>query len=609
MAAVADGVPTRKSPIFSPERAKARLRKLLLGCLILIGLPVALVIGRAYTQLEHETLYQYRVSAEQVIAQLNQRLFDALKPEEDRAFDDYHFFKVADGQRGVFELSPLASLSAASRFPGLAGYFQIEPNGGFSTPLVPDAIPPSVELASFGVTPAELERRRQLRRVLLDILSSTALIGAFHPTNLAPGTGTQQGQVSQSASPATVVAQSPSLLPPSANVASQLLEQRVPRKSVVNMLESSEVVASKKEERAPLQKGAQQIKVTRFEAEIDPFQMMLLPDKNLAFFRKVWRNEQRFIQGFVVDREKLFRFLVEASFYTSALSRDCVLTLRHGGGVLARYEPTPASRFGPGISNAIFWKASLSPPLNDLELTFSAGALSPPTGRTVLHLFTALISLVLVGGLIGVYRLAVGQVEMAAQRTDFVSAVSHELKTPLTSIRMYAEMLKSGMGTDPAKRKTYLDYILSESERLSRLISNVLQLARLSRASPEGLGARAVGEVREFRAPELLEVAREKVASQVQAAGFQLVTRSSPDATGLIVAVEEDCFVQIFINLVDNALKFSAQSERKVIEIGLDRGRPAARAGCAVFSVRDYGPGVPKDQMRKIFNLFYRAED
>src|SRR5205814_961221 len=80
------------------------------------------------------------------------------------------------------------------------------------------------------------------------------------------------------------------------------------------------------------------------------------------------------------------------------------------------------------------------------------------------------------------YRFAVGQLRHARQQQDFVSAVSHELKTPLTSIRMYGEMLKAGWADD-AKKQTYYDYIHSESERLSRLIENVLQLARLTRGS------------------------------------------------------------------------------------------------------------------------------
>ena len=78
------------------------------------------------------------------------------------------------------------------------------------------------------------------------------------------------------------------------------------------------------------------------------------------------------------------------------------------------------------------------------------------------------------------YRLGVKQIRLTRQQQDFVSAVSHELKTPLTSIRMYGEILREGWA-DEEKKKTYYAYIHDESERLSRLISNVLQLARMTR--------------------------------------------------------------------------------------------------------------------------------
>ena len=112
------------------------------------------------------------------------------------------------------------------------------------------------------------------------------------------------------------------------------------------------------------------------------------------------------------------------------------------------------------------------------------------------------------------YRFAVGQLRLARQQQDFVSAVSHELKTPLTSIRMYGEMLKAGWA-DEAKKQTYYDYIQSESERLSRLIDNVLQLARLTRSSHR-IDAKSV------RVTELLDLVRSKVATQVERAGFEL---------------------------------------------------------------------------------------
>jgi len=606
MAAINKTSVRRKSIFSHPADTKARLRKLIVGCFVLIALPIAFVIYRAYTELDHATLYRYRVSSEEVLAQLNQRLFELLKPEEDRPFDDYHFFKVADGQRGVFEVSPLSSLSATDKVPGLVGYFQIGPDGALSSPIVPEAIPPSADPASLGITYSELQIRIERRHQLSEILASTRL--GDREVDAAPlKDGHAQGQVAETSGSnrkrdqtEQLEQQAGKFFPNTANNATQLLEQRASRKSMVSVFEKQERLSPK---------------VTQFEAEIEPFQVMFLPKEKLAFFRRVWRDNQRFIQGFVVNRNQLFQFLAGASFYTNALSAESVLTLRHSGRVLARYDPIPSEDRAGRVSKAatnegiVFAKAFLSPPLNELELVFSTGALQPAVGRTSLHLMTTLICLVLIGGLVSVYRLAVGQIELAAERSDFVSAVSHELKTPLTSIRMYAEMLQSGIAVDPVKLGAYLQYILSESERLSRLISNVLQLARLSRGTNGS--TRSQGDVPTFSAVELLEVARLKIESQTQAAGFKLEVLTSSDASKLRIRAEEDAFIQILINLADNAIKFSSGCTRKVVQLKLDvyRDKATVRELRVVFSVRDYGPGIHKDEITRIFQPFYRVED
>jgi signal transduction histidine kinase len=245
----------------------------------------------------------------------------------------------------------------------------------------------------------------------------------------------------------------------------------------------------------------------------------------------------------------------------------------------------------------------LSPPLGDLEIAFTVSAapggptlIATAPGTPLLVWISLTLAVVLIGGFLLMYRFAVGQLRLARQQQDFVSAVSHELKTPLTSIRMYGEMLKAGWA-DEAKKRTYYDYIQSESERLSRLIDNVLQLARLTRSS-QRIDAKSVPVA------ELLDLVRSKVATQVERAGFELRVRNETPA-GAAVLVDADCFAQIFINLVDNALKFSAGAEIKVVELGCRREPD----GALLFTVRDFGPGVPKAQMKKIFELFYRAEN
>ena len=195
------------------------------------------------------------------------------------------------------------------------------------------------------------------------------------------------------------------------------------------------------------------------------------------------------------------------------------------------------------------------------------------------------------------YRLGAGQIDLARQQQDFVSAVSHELKTPLTSIRMYGEMLREGWAPED-KKKTYYDFIFAESERLSRLISNVLQLARMTRNDLQV-------NLKPASAGELMDVIHSKVASHIEHAGFTLNLNCDDETSQAVIRVDADYFAQIIINLVDNGIKFSANADTKVIDISCQR----MSDGRLQFNVRDYGPGVAKNQMKKIFKLFYRSEN
>jgi len=105
----------------------------------------------------------------------------------------------------------------------------------------------------------------------------------------------------------------------------------------------------------------------------------------------------------------------------------------------------------------------------------------------------------------------------------------------------------------------------------------------------------------------LLQQIKEKVTVQCEAAGFQLnVIAPDGKIKDANVMVDADAFFQIMINLIDNAIKFSGQSEAKKIDVGL---KIIARGREALFTVRDYGPGIDRKQMKKIFRLFYRAGD
>jgi signal transduction histidine kinase len=346
--------------------------------------------------------------------------------------------------------------------------------------------------------------------------------------------------------------------------------------------------------------GSTPVRITTFESEIDPFEMRLLDSGHFVLFRKVWRNGQRYIQGALIEREALLQGLFEPLFRETALSQMSDLAIAYRGDIFTAFASRESQRYlssSDEMQGALLYQGRLSAPLSEMELIFSIKHLPAGPGGSLLAWLTAILLLVLCGGLLLLYRLGVGQIALALQQQDFVSAVSHELKTPLTSIRMYGEMLREGWVSEEKKRG-YYDYIYTESERLSRLINNVLQLARMTRNEQHI-------ELHPVKVGELLDMLRSKVSSQIEQAGFTLQLVCDEKTRATVITVDADSFTQIIINLVDNAIKFSAKADHKQIDLGCQQqGNKGIH-----FTVRDYGPGVARDQMKKIFKLFYRSEN
>jgi signal transduction histidine kinase len=343
-----------------------------------------------------------------------------------------------------------------------------------------------------------------------------------------------------------------------------------------------------------------EIRIRTFESEIDPFEFSLLDSGHFVLFRKVWRDGQRYIQGALIEQQPFVEGLVETMFLETALSTMSDLLVAWRGDVFSAFSGRAAREYvssAEELRGTLLYQARLSAPLGDLELILSVKQLPVGAGSRVITWLAAILLLVLCGGFYLMYRLGAGQIDLTRQQQDFVSAVSHELKTPLTSIRMYGEMLRAGWASEE-KKKTYYDYIFDESERLSRLIANILQLARMTRNHQQL-------ETKPLTVAVLMDGIRSTVSSQIERAGFEMKMACEPGTEQAIIEVDADGFAQIFINLVDNAIKFCAAAERKVIDIGCQR----LRNGSVQFSVRDYGPGVPADQMKKIFRLFYRSEN
>ncbi|CAN5627851.1 hypothetical protein BH11MYX1_BH11MYX1_16130 [soil metagenome] len=207
----------------------------------------------------------------------------------------------------------------------------------------------------------------------------------------------------------------------------------------------------------------------------------------------------------------------------------------------------------------------------------------------------------LLGGAVAIIVVGLGLLAVAIRRerranelkSDFISNVSHELKTPLSIISMFGEMLATKRTTSPEQATEYAEIIWRESVRLGRLIDNVLDFAKIER----GMG------VYEFAESDLIEVVSRAIDlanRRLQAADMTLVSTLDEDLP--LVQLDANAFTLAVLNLVDNAIKYAG--EGKQIELTLER--VDARV---VLAVRDFGPGIPLEEQDRIFERFYRAKD
>ena len=186
-------------------------------------------------------------------------------------------------------------------------------------------------------------------------------------------------------------------------------------------------------------------------------------------------------------------------------------------------------------------------------------------------------------------------VERRASRlkSDFIANVSHELKTPLSLIRMFGEMVATGRHKGENAAREYGEIITRESERLSHLIDNVLDFARLERGKASYHFAEAdIADVVE----RVLDVCRYRLEKEK----LKLRTLIEPSSTLPAVRMDENAMTLVILNLVDNAIKYGIDGGQ--VDVSVQR-----MPGGVVLGVRDYGPGIAREEQGRIFERFYRA--
>jgi two-component system, OmpR family, phosphate regulon sensor histidine kinase PhoR len=200
-----------------------------------------------------------------------------------------------------------------------------------------------------------------------------------------------------------------------------------------------------------------------------------------------------------------------------------------------------------------------------------------------------------VGGVVTILRDLTRERELSQMKTDFVSKASHELRTPLSSIRAYVEMLVDGEATDEQSRAQFYRIIQDESERLARLIDNMLNISRIEAGIVQI-------EREQVDMKELVDRAIHTLEPHALERGLTLTAKLA--AIDLCVEGDSDMLYQVVLNLVSNAVKYTPEGGRVTVTGDTDN-----LTRSVVITVADTGLGIPPDSIARLFDKFYRVEN
>jgi signal transduction histidine kinase len=218
----------------------------------------------------------------------------------------------------------------------------------------------------------------------------------------------------------------------------------------------------------------------------------------------------------------------------------------------------------------------------------------PDPGWTPLRVGLALAWLAALVALLAVGLGGWSLLNLSERRIRFVSAVTHELRTPLTTLRLYLDMLVNGLVRDDKQRGEYIHTLHAETDRLNRLVGNVLDFSRLENQRPRLNRTRVV-------VADLLEQVRATWAGRCHDAEKELIVENSLAAEAELWT-DRELVQQVLGNLIDNACKYSRGAEDRRLWVRVREGGERL-----VFEIEDRGPGVPAKDRGMIFRPFRRG--
>jgi len=290
-------------------------------------------------------------------------------------------------------------------------------------------------------------------------------------------------------------------------------------------------------------------------------------------------REQYFIKYVIPDATENTQFRNASNVVISHLSGKILLGERN-----ASEDPPTATEFFE--DNFPPWKIEI--------FRSGAEALGAIDIKRSFYFWTILtLVIVLISGAVLISRTIAHEMTVLKLKSDFVSSVSHEFKSPLTSIKALAERLRDGKVKDPDRMKQYFSVITQDVDRLTCLVRNILDFSKIEEGKKEY----------EFVETDMAQLVTQQIEffkRSEYAKGYEIQTRISEGIPHL--DVDKAAFSQALNNLLDNAVKFS--SDRKEIEVYLKKENTNV-----FIEVRDWGIGIPPHELDKIFDKFYQGRN
>jgi signal transduction histidine kinase len=570
------------------------IRRLIVFFFIALSLPLGYLAFHAFRSLANEEAAALGYFAETLFDEVEQSLAGLIRREEDRPIDAY----------GAAPGAPDAPLSGVSPAPFIRGYFQNNPDGTFQAPLSPAA-------PGFAALQAELgEVNRIFNRKRAEATDRIPAEAAVAPSDARKKDSPlfaekyldlsrarmDRGHLGEKESKQESVTARQAL---SVSGKEPQAKAWVEARRAPPALEKREAAAIGAQQTAPAapapeaEPAAEADAVAeggRLQVEVAPFQAVFIDEARVFVFRRILIEGQMYRQGFVLQVEAFLAHLAGTHFIPQPLARYTRLRLRaveQGRDVRVVEAGAPAERSRFAVHR------TFPPPFAFVRADLFCEDIPRSAARGTLSLMLAALVGVLLLGLVAIYASARKIVDYSERQARFVSSVTHELKTPLTNIRMYIEMLEQGMAGDPEREREYYRVLDSEGARLSRLIENVLELSRLERRHRRP-------DLRPGGFEDVIDEVERLMAGAARQAGFTL---KRANRVARPFRYDREIMVQVLINLVENSLKFGRDAEPKAITIGLRE-----EGGRVRIEVADTGPGIPPADLKKVFNDFHRAD-